>query len=327
MQSFAALSPAACSDHRRRDLCAPATKEEAMPPKVERVVDAHVHLWDPANTDWYPYLSGLQDVGLGDLDRWARYFDQKTYFAEAAAWNVVKFVHVAAATDFVAETMEKDAEAHATGHPDAIIGGLTIWDPVSECIDQLDRQMLSNRFRGVRPMGGGRTPRPSESGEKPRVIPHPDVLSALAERNLIFEIMTHPDQLGEGARDLAAWDGELTVVIEHTGWPHSNSEDEFRVWKTGMAALAEVGPHVHCKLSGLAMPLGSMEPRVFQPWIEYCLEVFGTERCFFASNFPPDGRGGTFDDLYGTFDTLTAELDAEARDMLFAANAERVYRC
>ncbi len=22
-----------------------------------RVVDAHVHLWDPARTDWYPYLS------------------------------------------------------------------------------------------------------------------------------------------------------------------------------------------------------------------------------------------------------------------------------
>ena len=23
-----------------------------------RIVDAHVHLWDPAQTDWYPYLSG-----------------------------------------------------------------------------------------------------------------------------------------------------------------------------------------------------------------------------------------------------------------------------
>lgn len=26
----------------------------APPP---RVVDAHVHLWDPARTDWYPYLA------------------------------------------------------------------------------------------------------------------------------------------------------------------------------------------------------------------------------------------------------------------------------
>ena len=29
-----------------------------------RIVDAHVHLWDPARTDWYPYLSGRQDIGM-----------------------------------------------------------------------------------------------------------------------------------------------------------------------------------------------------------------------------------------------------------------------
>ena len=28
-----------------------------MTTRPTRVVDAHVHLWDPARTDWYPYLS------------------------------------------------------------------------------------------------------------------------------------------------------------------------------------------------------------------------------------------------------------------------------
>ncbi len=296
-----------------------------MAPRIERVVDAHVHLWDPANTEWYPYLSGLRDVGLGDLDRWARYFDQKIYFAEAANWNVVKFVHVAAATDFVAETMEKEAEAEATGHPDAIIGGLTLWDPVNECIDQLDRQMAARRFRGARPAGGKQPPPVPQGGEKLPVVPVAEVLSAMADRNLIFEVMTHPDQLGEAAHDLVASDVELTVVVEHAGWPHSN--DELAQWKAGMSALADVGPHVHCKLSGLAMPFQTMAPDVFRPWIEYCLEVFGVDRCFFASNFPPDGRGGSLDQLFTTFDTLTSDLDAESRDKLFAANAERLYRC
>lgn len=54
-----------------------------------------------------------------------------------------------------------------------------------------------------------------------------------------------------------------------------------------MSAVAAVGPHVHCKLSGLAMPLRSMAPQAFRPWIEHCLEAFGVERSFFASNFPP----------------------------------------
>src|SRR5580658_7597310 len=214
-----------------------------MAADIERVVDAHVHLWDPARTDWYPYLSGLVDLGMGDISAWSRLFDQKTYFAEAAKWNVVKFVHVSAATDFVAETMEKDAEAQATGHPDALIGGVAPTGSLADTIDQLDRQMASTHFRGVRPMGG------YEALEG--AIPRPEVLGALLERGLIFEAMAHTHEL-EGARaSLADW-GDLTVVLEHTGWPASNTDEEFEQWKAGMSGLAALGPNIHCKLSGLS---------------------------------------------------------------------------
>ena len=70
-----------------------------------------------------------------------------------------------------------------------------------------------------------------------------------------------------------------------------------------------------------------MDASVFRPWIDYALEVFGIDRCFFASNFPVDSTHGTFDDLYSTFDALTAGLDPADRDKLFATNAERVYSC
>ena len=36
---------------------------------------------------------------------------------------------------------------------------------------------------------------------------------------------------------------------------------------------------------------------------------------------------GTFDELYSTFAAVTAGLDDESVDKLFAANAERIYRC
>jgi predicted TIM-barrel fold metal-dependent hydrolase len=36
---------------------------------------------------------------------------------------------------------------------------------------------------------------------------------------------------------------------------------------------------------------------------------------------------GTFDELYDAYSRLTAGLDDVSRDKLFAANAERVYRC
>ena len=63
-----------------------------------RVGDAHVHIWDPARTDWYPYLAHPPKGGAGDASRMFRRFDVDTYRAETAQWNVEKFVNVAAAT-------------------------------------------------------------------------------------------------------------------------------------------------------------------------------------------------------------------------------------
>lgn len=281
-----------------------------------RVVDAHVHLWDPARTDWYPYLSGRQQLNMGDTSGMARLFDVPTYLDESSQWNVQKLVNVAAATGrhSIEETLELDRRADIDGHPDAIVGGIPPTGSVAEAIELIDRQMGASRFRGVRPMGVFDRP-----------IPDDGVLRALQERGLLFELMTHPDQLQSAAAGLEAF-GDLLVVVEHTGWPRASSQEEYDLWKVGMDALAGLGDNVVCKLSGLAMPLGTMSVDAFTPWLGYAIETFGVDRCMFASNFPVDGMHGTFDELYSTFAAVTAGLDDEARDKLFAANAERVYR-
>jgi predicted TIM-barrel fold metal-dependent hydrolase len=152
------------------------------------------------------------------------------------------------------------------------------------------------------------------------------VLRALQERALVFDLLAHPDSLLAAARGLEPFP-DLVVVVEHTGWPLSDSDEERAQWHEGMRALAALGPNVHCKLSGLAMPLGTMAASAFAPWIEPALEAFGVERCMFASNFPVDGLHGTFDELYTAYAEITAGLDDGDRDRLFAGNAERVYRC
>jgi L-fuconolactonase len=288
-----------------------------MTTKPARVVDAHVHLWDPARTDWYPYLSGGLELDMGDTSGMARRFDVPTYRAESAGWNVVKIVNVAAATGAQSadETLELDARAEVDGHPDAIIGGIVATGSVADAVALVDRQMAAPRFRGVRPMGPSADP-----------VPEVGVLEALRDRDLVFELMAHPHQLAAAAEALGGVD-DLVVVVEHTGWPRSDDAEERALWASGMAALAELGERVACKLSGLAMPLGSMRADVLRPWIEPAIELFGVDRCLFASNFPVDGMHGTFDELYTAFAELSAGLDAGSVDKLFAANAERIYRC
>jgi L-fuconolactonase len=286
--------------------------------KPARIVDAHVHLWDPARVDWYPYLSTSgAELNMGDVSGMSRRFDVPTYLTESVGWNVEKLVNVAAATGrhSIDETLELDRRADADTHPDAIIGGLPPTDSVAEAVAALDEQMAAPRFRGVRPMGAFQGPLPSA-----------EVLRALQERDLVFEVMTHPDELVATAKGLEHF-GDLVVVIEHTGWPRNDSDEERALWAEGMNALAGLGDNVVCKLSGLAMPLGSMAVDVLAPWLEHTIEAFGVDRCLFASNFPVDGMHGTLDELYTAYSAVTSGVGADARDKLFAANAERIYRC
>lgn len=287
------------------------------PVRPDRIVDAHVHLWDPARADWYPYLSVDQArLNMGDVSGMSRRFDVPTYRAETAGWPVEKMVNVAAATGrhSIEETLELDERADTDGHPDAIIGGLPPTESTADAVAILERQRAATRFRGVRPMGAFEGP-----------LPPAEVLRALADRNLVFEVMTHPDQLVTAARGLEGHD-DLVVVIEHAGWPRDGSEDEYALWRTGIDALAGLGDNVVCKLSGLAMPLLSMAVEVLTPWVEYVIAAFGVDRCLFASNFPVDGMHGSFNELYTSYSAITAGLDSADRDKLFAANAERIYQ-
>jgi predicted TIM-barrel fold metal-dependent hydrolase len=278
-------------------------------------VDAHVHLWDPARTDWYPYLAGAMDIGMGDTTSMARPFSPDIYRAEAGGWNVEKLVNVAAATfrHSIDETLEIGARADAEGEPAALIGGIVATETVAEAVELIDRQMAVARFRGVRPMGRMAGP-----------LPPSEVLRELADRGLLFEILARPDQLEAAARGLDGHD-DLVVVVEHTGWPQSGDDEERGVWRVGIEALA-ARPNVVCKLSGLSAPAGGMRASGFAPWLEPALEAFGVDRCFFASNFPVDGLHGTLDELWSAFDDATAGLTEPERAQLFATNAERTYR-
>jgi L-fuconolactonase len=281
------------------------------PPRPARIVDAHVHCWDPANTEWYPYLSGGMALDMGDTAGMNRRFDVGTYQREAAGWNVEKLVHVAAATG--ASSIDETLEIDRRGEVDAIVGGVPPTDTVAEAIALLDRQAAAPRFRGVRPMGRFAGP-----------LPAAEVLAVLAERDLLFEVLARPEQLRAAADGLAAL-GDLTVVVEHTGWPLTGTDEEHATWRDGLLALADLGDRVHCKLSGVAMAAGSMAPGALARWLEPAIEIFGVERCFFASNFPVDGLHGTLDELWTAYAAVTAGLPEGDRAALFAGNAERLY--
>ena len=282
---------------------------------IERVVDAHVHLWDPARRRLVSvprrhagarhgrHLRHVPPLRPADLLLGSGQVERAEVRARGGG----------GAAKLVDETRELDAQADATGHPDVLIGGLDPNEDLAELERQLDEQITSKRFRGIRIMGEG-----------DQAIPTPAMLQALQDRGLIFELMVHPDALAPAAAALAGW--ELPVVVEHTGWPRSNEPEEYELWKTGMAALAGLRENVACKLSGprdADAVDGGRDVRAVDPRTRSSSSA-PTGACSRATSPSTACTGPTTTCTAPT--TSSPPISTRRRaTQLFAGNAERVY--
>jgi L-fuconolactonase len=62
------------------------------------------------------------------------------------------------------------------------------------------------------------------------------------------------------------------------------------------------------------------------PWMQYCIEQFGPERCMFESNFPPDKVSFSYNVMYNAFKRLSRAYSPFERAALFHDTAAKVYR-
>jgi len=65
----------------------------------------------------------------------------------------------------------------------------------------------------------------------------------------------------------------------------------------------------------------------FRPFIRHALEVFGTGRAFFASNFPMDKPSAPLGRVFGAYAKLAKECGPGVPRLLLRENALRFYAC
>jgi predicted TIM-barrel fold metal-dependent hydrolase len=282
-----------------------------------RFVDAHVHHWDPANLDWYPHLAPDFDVsalGVEGADGMKRRYNQPEYVADASSWGLQKYVHVNATSGPKAYFDETEWLAGLGGPLAGLIGTLDLHGDPDEVVADLTRQAGQPLFKGIR-----NVEIPDWDG-----APFQAVLAELQRRGLVYDLVVHPDTMDQAVSLLSRYP-DLTVVVEHAGWPHSTSDDERASWRSGMQKLAELGARVSCKLSGIAMFTHTADVGAVRPWLDEIVGIFGTDRCLVGSNFPVDGVFGAFDDVMASYLEVVGAYGDAAVEAVFAGNAERVY--
>jgi predicted TIM-barrel fold metal-dependent hydrolase len=92
-----------------------------------------------------------------------------------------------------------------------------------------------------------------------------------------------------------------------------------------MRTLA-AAPNVAAKISGLNMFHHDWTLELIRPFVLDTIEIFGVERCLFASNFPVDKLHADYGAIWQAFDQITADFSEPERRALFHDNAAGFYR-
>jgi predicted TIM-barrel fold metal-dependent hydrolase len=200
----------------------------------QRVIDTHIHLWDPDRLA-YPWLS----AGFDELP--GRYLP-RDFQRDAADVNLIATVHVQAEIDHdldpVLEPMLTKLRRRSSDTPRC-----------ASYFRHRDRMCWpharSPRFRGIR-QEAWFDPK-SRRADIPRVNLLDDISwaggSVLAEQGLVFELLVWPSQLDQAASILHEIP-ELVVVLEH----RSAVRGERRTGRTRSPA-SSAPSHQHGKIS------------------------------------------------------------------------------
>ncbi len=324
------------------------TSEAPLEPALP-ICDPHHHLWDHPGERYF-LDEFLRDVRSGHNIVSTVFVECETKYRpdgpeELKPIGETKFVQGIAAQCAGGAHGPTMVAAGIVGHAD-----LTLGEAVSRVLEA-HLAASPDRFRGIRhwcawdasPAVKTPTPTPRASPELMREARFRAGLACLKTYGLSFEAWVYHPQLPELAA-LARAVPEVPMILNHAGGllgvgPYAGKRDEvYQVWKRGIAEVARC-PNVVVKLGGLGMPRCGFDwqsrpapptssdlVRATAPYILFCIEQFGPDRCMFESNFPVEKLACSYTVLWNSFKRVTASFSATERAALFHDTATRVYR-
>ena len=292
------------------------------------IVDPHHHLWD-LEKYYYVWLSGEPlDTIVGDYSSITNTYLVEDYLKDTGSQNVIKSVHIQCEFDpsnpaGESEWLQAAADEH--GFPHGIVGSAHLEDANVEQL--LASHARFPNFRGIRQMLNWHEDPVLSFTNRSDYMTDSDWrrgFGLLEKYDLSFDLQLYPAQMSDAA-NLAGTFPDTQIILNHTGMPIDQDEEGTELWRSGMRKLADQS-NVAVKISGLGLVDHSWTVAGIRPIVLETIEIFGVDRCMFASNFPVDRLYSDYDTVFDAFSEITAGFSDAERSALFGSNAERIYR-
>ncbi len=284
-----------------------------------KIVDAHHHFWD-LNRNSHPWLTvaGRVPFRYGDYTAICRNYLPEDFCADGRAFEIVGSVHVEAEwdpADPVAETRWLETVRNVHGLPSVCV--VQAWLHHDDVGQVLERHADYSFVRSARH-------KPPEPPGFMDSAAWRNGYAMLARHGLSFDLQTPWTRLEEAYR-LARDFPDTQIILNHAGLPSDRSAVGLEGWRSAMRRFA-AAPNVAVKISGIGTPGTPWSVEVNRGVVCDTIEIFGIDRCMFASNFPVDSLVAEYAQIFNGFLTMTDGFSPAEREMLFHDNAVRYYR-
>src|SRR5215213_11089196 len=289
-----------------------------LPPKEDRltartpVVDAHHHFWTPSRHDYY-WMAGAE------LDPIRRSFGPDDLRPLLAAAGVDATVLVQTVPS-VRETREFIETAVATTFVAGVAGWVDLTDPaVADTLAELRSQPNGQTLVSIRHQ--------VHDEEDEEWLLRPDVqrgLVAVRDAGLAYDILVRPRELPAALATTRALP-DMRFVIDHIAKPPIAS-GEIDAWSALMEPFRLL-PHVSCKLSGMITEArwADWTPADLKPFVDRTIEIFGTERVMYGSDWPVSLLAGSYGAVKSALEEALPPLSSDEWADVFGGNAIRFY--
>jgi len=278
------------------------------------ILDAHIHLFDPARAGGVPWPA-KEDAVLYKPALPGRY-EQVTH-----SLNVVGAIAVEASP---LETDNDWVLKQAAHHP-IVIGMVGDLIPGSSSFGrQLDRLHANPLFLGIR--YGNLWDRDLSSDVK-RAGFLPD-LGRIAAANLVLESANPDAKLVQAILEVSQKLPELRIVIDHLPAASIPSEsDARRAYWTNLRALSQ-NPRVFIKLSEVPVRKGDSVPKdvlFYKDKLDAIWDVFGEDHILFGSDWPNSDHLATYAETLHLVQSYVSTKGHAAAEKYFWKNSIAAY--
>lgn len=290
------------------------------------MIDSHFHIWRQADLPW---LTGPMVPRIfGPYEPIRRDYAIEEFLADQKESGIEKAVYVQ--TNWAKERFEDEVAwvqktADETGWPHAIVGfaDMTV-DDVRPQLDRLKRYPL---VRGVRMQLHWHEVPDYRFAPSARQVVDPAVranIARLKDYGFSFDLQLFPAQMRDGAA-LVGENPDIDFILTHCGMLTDTARETVEAWEAGLRTLAPF-PNLSSKLSGLGTFVHRNDPDLIAVIVAKAVEIFGSDRLMFGSNFPIEKLWTDHPSMTNAFREAAAPLSEADRANIFRNTAERVYR-